>query len=556
MATVSRPRTPADARPRPNGFHGRNAPPRRGGPARYFVAAAVVAGVVLGAVAIALVSTGASLTSDSSALARVELPFYGGKIVSAAVTTGPHSQRIPIDLRDGRIWPRTLVPAGTRVSIEVLVKHPGSIGWLAGRSERLRLSLVTPRATLLEHYVTLRSGAPLRVHFSHPVAAVSFGPAGALQRHLLKPPRSEITLPRTADAGSILVAGAPRSWETAAPSALSWFPTGSAAAAVASPAPGSRINPSEEISLSFSKPVDQALGKSRPTILPATAGSWHQTDSHTLVFRPQGYGYGLGVDVTIALPAGVSLLAGRQSGGSSTGTWIVPPGSTLRLQQLLSSLGYLPLDFHYGGPPVAHSPQAQVAAAIDPPAGTFSWRYGNVPAGLRGMWQPGAAGVMTQGAVMAFENDHGLPADGDAGPTVWRSLIAAALKGQRSTFGYSFVIVDRESSPQSLTLWHSGKSILNTDVNTGIDSAPTDPGTFTVYEHIRVGTMSGTNPDGSQYSDPGIQFISYFNGGDALHAFDRAQFGFPQSLGCVEMSLGPAGQVWPYTPVGTLVHVV
>ena len=114
----------------------------------------------------------------------------------------------------------------------------------------------------------------------------------------------------------------------------------------------------------------------------------------------------------------------------------------------------------------------------------------------------------------------------------------------------------RNASPQSLNLWHNGRTVLTTEVNTGIASAPTAAGTFPVYEHIRVGTMSGTNPDGSHYDDPGIQYISYFNGGDALHAFDRAQFGFPQSLGCVEMSLGPAGEVWPYTPVGTLVHVV
>jgi hypothetical protein len=156
---------------------------------------------------------------------------------------------------------------------------------------------------------------------------------------------------------------------------------------------------------------------------------------------------------------------------------------------------------------------------------------------------------------MAFENDHGLAADGTAGPQVWRSLIGAALTGRGSSFGYTFVMVDKESSPQSLVLWHNGHSVVSAAVNTGIASAPTASGTFAVYEHIRVGTMSGTNPDGSHYNDPGIQFISYFNGGDALHAFTRAQYGFPQSLGCVEMALGPAGQVWPYTPIGTLVHV-
>ncbi len=67
--------------------------------------------------------------------------------------------------------------------------------------------------------------------------------------------------------------------------------------------------------------------------------------------------------------------------------------------------------------------------------------------------------------------------------------------------------------------------------------------------------MSGENPDGSHYEDPGIMWVSYFNGGDALHAFDRASFGTPQSLGCVEMPLEEAAEVFPYTPIGTLVTV-
>jgi hypothetical protein len=49
--------------------------------------------------------------------------------------------------------------------------------------------------------------------------------------------------------------------------------------------------------------------------------------------------------------------------------------------------------------------------------------------------------------------------------------------------------------------------------------------------------------------------VSYFNGGDALHGFIRASYGFPQSLGCVEMPFAEAGQVWPYTPIGTIVNV-
>jgi hypothetical protein len=161
--------------------------------------------------------------------------------------------------------------------------------------------------------------------------------------------------------------------------------------------------------------------------------------------------------------------------------------------------------------------------------------------------------VMTRGAVMAFETDHGLTPDGVAGPQTWRSLIAAATTGRGSSFGYTFVSVNESS--QSLSLWHSGRTVLSTPVNTGIASAPTATGTYPVFEHIASGTMSGTNPNGSHYSDQGIPWISYFNGGDALHGFTRAQYGSPQSLGCVEMPFSTAGKVWPYTPVGTLVHV-
>ena len=50
--------------------------------------------------------------------------------------------------------------------------------------------------------------------------------------------------------------------------------------------------------------------------------------------------------------------------------------------------------------------------------------------------------------------------------------------------------------------------------------------------------------------------MSYFNGGDALHGFVRASYGWPQSDGCVEMPPANAAVVWPMTPIGTLVTVV
>ncbi len=49
--------------------------------------------------------------------------------------------------------------------------------------------------------------------------------------------------------------------------------------------------------------------------------------------------------------------------------------------------------------------------------------------------------------------------------------------------------------------------------------------------------------------------MSYFNGGDAVHYFPRASYGFPQSVGCVELPYTAAKAAYPYLPYGTLVTV-
>ncbi len=307
--------------------------------------------------------------------------------------------------------------------------------------------------------------------------------------------------------------------------------------------------------LTFSKPVSSVLGSHLPPVSPTTQGTWHEINTHAIVFQPEGYGYGLGATVNVALPSDVRLVGGQQGKDASNGSWTVPPASTVRLQQVLATLGYLPMTFKETGTPVALTESAQEQAAVKPPAGTFSPRYADTPSWVLGDWQTGTYGELTKGAVMAFENDHGFLDDGVAGPQVWRSLINAVIAGNRSSFGYTVVDVSEESSPESLNLWHNGKTVMTAAVNTGIAAAPTAQGTFAVFEHVPVTTMSGVNPDGSHYSDPGIPWVSYFNGGDALHGFIRASYGFPQSLGCVEMPYATAGQVYPYTPIGTIVRV-
>ena len=498
--------------------------------------------VVAAAAAAALLAwPSVGVAASGSGLAGISLPGFSGQIERVSVT-GRHGKPLPVVLHDGTIWPRVRLAPGERLTVHVEISRPSWIGWLVGRRQERTMTVVTPTAHLRTALLHPKRGTAVAVSFDQPVSRIAIGGGGL---RTLGPARSSVPIgvraAGRATTGTTTVAAAVRPWETLShPELVSWFVPGARREVVAQPGVGSRISPSSTLTLTFAKPVSEVLGSRLPRLEPAFPGHWTQIGSNTLSFRPTGLGFGLGGIVSVRVPG-------------QTLAWKVTGGSTLRLQELLARLGYLPVLWH--GPSDASStPAGEVAAAVSAPRGNFSWRYPQTPTSLTSLWKPGSWNVVTQGAVMRFEDTHGLATDGVAGPQVWRALIRDDLANRRSSEGYNYVFV-HETLPQSLSLWHDGHVILTSPGNTGIASAPTAQGTWPVFEHISVGTMSGTNPDGSHYNDPGIRWISYFHGGDALHAFPRASFGTPQSLGCVELPLAAAGEVWPYTPIGTLVTI-
>ena len=140
---------------------------------------------------------------------------------------------------------------------------------------------------------------------------------------------------------------------------------------------------------------------------------------------------------------------------------------------------------------------------------------------------------------------------------MWKALIDAVVAGKTVDLRLHASSSVSEGSPRRSTLWHNGKTVVTDRASTPASRrAPTATGTYPVYEHLRVTTMSGTNPDGSHYNDPGIPWVSYFNGGDALHGFTARSLRLPAEprLRRDAARRRPA-QVYPYTPIGTLVDV-
>jgi peptidoglycan hydrolase-like protein with peptidoglycan-binding domain len=318
-----------------------------------------------------------------------------------------------------------------------------------------------------------------------------------------------------------------------------------------SPAPGAtNIAPDAQFSLQFSSTL--ASNAPQPTFDPPVAGTWVQTGPGTLAFVASA-SFPPGATEQLSIPGGHHGMDGTNGADlpqALTESFTVAPMSVLRLQQLLAGLGYLPLSFTASTSTPTPGPEMAM-----PQLGSFSWRWSTLPGNFTSLWAPGEANVITTGAVIMFESDHDLATDGVAGPIVSSAILSASSQNQASSDpNYDFVEV-ATSIPEHVDVWRNGAVAYTTPANTGIEAAPTEVGTWPVYARYTSTTMSGTNPDGSHYDDPGVPWVSYFHGGDALHGFDRATYGVPQSLGCVEMPPSNAEVVFPYTPIGTLVTV-
>ena len=326
------------------------------------------------------------------------------------------------------------------------------------------------------------------------------------------------------------------------------------------PAAGARgVNGGSPIRVQFSAPL--APSSPMPTLSPSIAGNW-TIQGDDAVFTPT-VGYFQNTRVTVKIPgglAGVMSVAGANAGNGGTlgsnlsQSFTTGSFSTMRLQQLLAQLGYLPLTWTSKSHTTISrtNAHAQLEAAYNAPAGTFKWQAG-YPWNLTSQWKAGSYNILDNGAVRAFESVTGLTMDGSAGHTVWTDLFKAVAKGKGNPNGYTYALAS-QYSPESLKIWHNGRIVLESPANTGIPAAPTADGTFPVYLKFYFTYMKGTNPDGTKYDDP-VYYASYFNGGDAVHEFSRPGYGWYQSLGCVELPWDAAVKAYPYLTYGSLVTV-
>jgi L,D-transpeptidase-like protein len=115
--------------------------------------------------------------------------------------------------------------------------------------------------------------------------------------------------------------------------------------------------------------------------------------------------------------------------------------------------------------------------------------------------------------------------------------------------------IDVDLAEQTLTVYDNSELIFATVIATGLEPFWTKPGLFQIYQKKETETMRNNDPTDYYYLD-NVPWTMYFDQARALHgAYWRTRFGYPQSHGCVNLSVGDAHWLFNWAHEGDYVYV-
>jgi len=115
--------------------------------------------------------------------------------------------------------------------------------------------------------------------------------------------------------------------------------------------------------------------------------------------------------------------------------------------------------------------------------------------------------------------------------------------------------IDVDLAEQTLTVYDNNQLVFATVIASGLEPFWTRPGLFQVYQKKETETMRNGDPTDFYYLD-NVPWTMYFDKARALHgAYWRTRFGYPQSHGCVNLSVGDAHWLYNWAHEGDYVYV-
>jgi lipoprotein-anchoring transpeptidase ErfK/SrfK len=115
--------------------------------------------------------------------------------------------------------------------------------------------------------------------------------------------------------------------------------------------------------------------------------------------------------------------------------------------------------------------------------------------------------------------------------------------------------IDVNLAEQTLAVYDNNQLVFATVIASGLEPFYTRPGLFQIYQKKETETMRNSDPTDFYYLD-NVPWTMYFDKARALHgAYWRTRFGYPQSHGCVNLSVGDSHWLFNWAVEGDWVYV-
>ena len=195
------------------------------------------------------------------------------------------------------------------------------------------------------------------------------------------------------------------------------------------------------------------------------------------------------------------------------------------------------------------------------PRNSFGWTFEQIPIkNSPGYNAPNTGSWLNPFTIIQiFEIQHVDNADWNLiGPNQWveaRKVAQVVINTAPPEGVTSNRWIDVNLAEQTLAVYDNRELVFATVIASGLEPFWTKPGTFQIYEKKETETMRNNDPSDFYYLD-NVPWTMYFDSARALHgAYWRTRFGYPQSHGCINLSVGDSHWLFNWANVGDWVYV-
>jgi hypothetical protein len=196
------------------------------------------------------------------------------------------------------------------------------------------------------------------------------------------------------------------------------------------------------------------------------------------------------------------------------------------------------------------------------PHTSFGWTFEEIPVlSGPGLNYPEIAARLQPFSVVRIYSSQGVGIDewDMIGPGQWiearkvAQVVISAVPPEGTNSSARWI--DVNLAEQTLAVYEDQRLVFATMIASGVEQFWTRPGTYQIYSKVESETMRNNDPSDFYFLE-NVPWTMYFDGPRALHgAYWRTRFGYPQSHGCVNLSVGDARWLYQWTQEGDWVFV-